>query len=330
MRFLFVIDPLPGLRPEHDTSVALMEAAQRAGVDVWAAEAAELVLGGGGAAAWARPVRINPAERRAGRWKAPATWWRGGAPERIRLRSDTAVLMRVDPPVNSAYLRATYILDAAVREGALVVNNPRGLRDANEKLLPLTVDAPAPDTIITARSHDILEALERWDVAVAKPLEGAGGRGVVMVRRSDPGLAALIGLVTSQGTRQTVLQEYLPAVAEGDKRIFLLDGEPVGAINRRASDQDFRCNLAVGAVAEATVLDESDAEICRRLHPRLELLGLPLVGIDVIGGRLTEVNVTSPTGLREIELLTDDRPSDRIVEWITNAATASGSATLGG
>jgi glutathione synthase len=289
-------------------------------------EAADLVLSGG-AAAWARPVRINPVKRRAGRWKAPATWWRGGAPERVRLRSGTAVLMRVDPPVNSAYLRATYILDAAVREGALVVNDPRGLGDANEKLLPLAVGVPAPETIITARSHDILEALERWEVAVAKPLEGAGGRGVVMVRRSDPGLAALIGLVTFQGTRQTVLQEYLPAVAEGDKRIFLLGGEPVGAINHRASDQDFRCNLAVGAVAEATVLDESDAEICRRLHPRLELLGLPLAGIDVIGGRLTEVNVTSPTGLREIELLTDDRPSDRIVEWITNAASASGSAT---
>ncbi|MEV8116826.1 hypothetical protein AB0O69_18335 [Streptomyces xiamenensis] len=276
MRFPFVIDPLPGLRPEHDTSVSLTEAAQRTGVDVWAAEAAGLVLVGGGAAAWARPVRINPAERRAGRGEAPETWWRGGAPERIRLRSGSAVLMRVDPPVNSAHLRATYILEAAVREGAQLFNDPRGLRDANEKLLPLAVDVPAPDTIITARVLDVLEALERWDVAVAKPLEGAGGRGVVMVRRSDPGLAALIGLVTSQGTRQTVLQEYLPAVAEGDKRIVLLDGEPVGAINLRASDQDFRCNLAVGAVADATALDESDAENCRWLHPRLELLGLPL------------------------------------------------------
>ncbi|WP_053116062.1 ATP-grasp domain-containing protein [Streptomyces xiamenensis] len=276
MRFPFVIDPLPGLRPEHDTSVSLTEAAQRTGVDVWAAEAAGLVLVGGGAAAWARPVRINPAERRAGRGEAPETWWRGGAPERIRLRSGSAVLRRVDPPVNSAHLRATYILEAAVREGAQLFNDPRGLRDANEKLLPLAVDVPAPDTIITARVLDVLEALERWDVAVAKPLEGAGGRGVVMVRRSDPGLAALIGLVTFQGTRQTVLQEYLPAVAEGDKRIILLDGEHVGAINLRASDQDFPCNLAVGAVTEATALDESDAENCRWLHPRLELLGLPL------------------------------------------------------
>jgi glutathione synthase len=322
MRFLFVVDPLPGLRPEHDSSVALMEAAQRAGVSVWAAEAADLVAGSGGAAAWARPVRITPAERRAGRWKAAARWWRAGAPERLRLHAGTAVLMRVDPPVNTAYLRATYVLDAAVRDGALVVNDPSGLRDANEKLLPLAAGGLAPDTIVTARAHDIREALDHWGVAVAKPLEGAGGHGVVMLRGRDPGLAALIDLVTSQGTRQTVLQEYLPAVQEGDKRVFLLDGEPVGAVNRRAPARDFRCNLAVGAVAEATALDASDAEICRRLRPQLALRGLSLAGIDVIGGRLTEVNVTSPTGLREIELLTADRPGDRIVEWIANTASA--------
>jgi glutathione synthase len=238
------------------------------------------------------------------------------------LGSGDAVLMRVDPPVNSAYLRATYVLDAAVRSGALVLNDPRGLREANEKLLPLAVSDLAPATIVTADAHDIREALERWGLAVAKPLEGAGGRGVVMLRKGDPGMTALIDLVTQQGMRQIVFQEYLSGVAQGDKRIFLLDGEPIGAINRRASDQDFRCNLAVGAVAEETSLDASDLEICRRLRPELRRLGLALVGIDVIGGRLTEVNVTSPTGIREIELFTDGRPSDRVIEWIAHAASA--------
>ncbi|MFC0532387.1 glutathione synthase [Phytohabitans kaempferiae] len=322
MRFLFVVDPLAGLLPGHDTSVALMEAAQRLGMDVWVAGAADLTIARKGVAAWAQPVRIVPAERQQGRWTAPVDWWRAGEQERIDLSAGDAVLMRVDPPVNSDYLRTTFVLDAAVREGALVVNDPRGLREANEKLLSLAVPDLAPETIVTAHAHDIREALERWDPGVAKPLEEMGGRGVVMLRKHDPGVTALIDLVTRRGTRQVVFQEYLAAVAEGDKRIFLLDGEPIGAINRRASHPDFRCNLAVGAVSEETVLDASDLEICRRLRPVLRRLGLALVGIDVIGGRLTEVNVTSPTGLREIELFSDDRPSDRVIGWIANAAAA--------
>jgi glutathione synthase len=321
MRFLFVIDPLASLVPGHDTSVSLMEAAQRRGAEVWVARAADLVIHGTRAAAWARPIRIDPAEQRQGRWEAPAVWWRAGGRERIDLSAGDAVLMRVDPPVNSAYLRATYMLDAAVREGALVVNDPSGLREGNEKLLALTVPDLTPDTIVTANAHDAREALERWGRAVAKPLDGAGGRGVIMLGEHDPGVAALIDLATRQGTRQAVFQEYLADAARGDKRIFLLDGEPIGAINRRPSKEDFRCNLAVGAVPERTSLDASDLEICRRLRPALSRLGLALAGIDVIDGRLTEVNVTSPTGLREIELLTDDRPSDRVIEWIADAAS---------
>lgn len=317
MRLLFVVDPLPTLRPDHDTSVSLMEAAQRRGVEVWVAGAADLVVDGRGAVAWARPTRVTPARRRDGRWVAPADWWRTGARQRIDLDDGDAVLVRVDPPVDTAYLRATYVLDAAVRRGVLVVNAPRGLREANEKLLPLVVADLAPDTVVTADAHDVRAAVERWELAVAKPVEGAGGRGVVLLRRGDPGLAALIDLVTGQGTRQVVFQEYLPGAERGDKRIFLLDGEPIGAINRRAPDRDFRCNLAVGAVAERTSLDASDLEICRRLRPELRRLGLVLVGIDVIGGRLTEVNVTSPTGVREIELFGTDRPSDRVLGWIT-------------
>jgi glutathione synthase len=333
MRFLFVVDPLPGLRPDHDTSVALMEAAQRRGVDVWVAGAGDLVIDGTSkvdgtsvmdgvrAAAWARPVRVTPAEPRDGRWTARADWWRAGTRQRIELGTGDTVLMRIDPPVDATYLRATYVLDVAARRGALVINDPHGLRDANEKLLALAVPGLAPGTIVTADAHDIREALDQWDVAVAKPLEGAGGRGVVRLSRSDPGLTALVDLVTEHGTRQVVLQEYLAGVAQGDKRIVLLDGEPIGAINRKPPDRDFRCNLALGGAAEVASLDASDLEICRRLRPELRQRGLVLVGIDVIGGRLTEVNVTSPTGVREIELFGDARPSDHIVEWVLDAPT---------
>ncbi|GAA1187319.1 glutathione synthase [Nesterenkonia xinjiangensis] len=316
MRLLFVTDPLETLQPDHDSTVAIMEAAQRRHAEVWVAGVADLVIDGIASAVWARPVRIAPAFRsRAGGSAARERWWRAGEQQRLELGMGDVVFMRVDPPVDDAYLRATYLLDAAVRAGALVLNAPRGLREANEKLTSLNLPDIVPSTVVTADVRDIRDALGRWRVAVAKPLDGAGGRGIIMMRDGDPGLTALIDLVTEQRTRQIVLQEFVPGVTEGDKRIFLLDGEPVGVVNRRAGAGDFRCNLAVGAMAESTTLDADDLEICRRLRPELECLGLVLVGIDVIGGRLTEVNVTSPTGIRDIERLSDERPSERILDW---------------
>ncbi|MBZ6080493.1 glutathione synthase [Streptomyces olivaceus] len=323
-RFVFVVDPLDGLLPGHDTSVALMEAAQRLGAEVWVTGTAGLVIDRAGASAWAQRVRVTPAEQGPSGWEAPASWWRAEERRRIALGGGDAVLMRVDPPVDSAFLRATYVLDVAACAGAFVVNDPRGLRDSNEKLMALVVPGLAPDTVVTACGQDIRDSLERWRVAVAKPLEGAGGRGVVILRRGDPGTSALIDLVTEHGMRHVVVQQYIAGATQGDKRVILLGGEPVGAINRRASEQDFRCNMAAGGTAERASLDAAELAICARIRPELERRGLALVGIDVIGGLLTEVNVTSPTGIREIEWFTGDPLSDRVVEWIADAAPRSG------
>lgn len=314
MRFLFVVDPLADLVPEHDTSIVLMEAVQRLGMEAWVAGPSDLAIAREQVTAWARRAHVVPSQHRAD----PRAWWRASEEQRMVLGAGDAVLMRVDPPVDGAYLRATFLLDAAARAGAFVVNDPRGLREANEKLLSLAVGDLAPDTIVTGHAVDIREALGRWDTAVAKPLDGIGGRDVVLLRAGDPGLTALIDLVTRRGTRQVVLQEYLAGVAEGDKRIFLLDGEPIGAINRRAPDGEFRCNMALGATVEGTSVGSSELEICRRLRPQLRRWGLAFVGIDVIDGRLTEVNVTSPTGLREVERLSGSRPSDQVIQWMVD------------
>jgi glutathione synthase len=325
MRFTFVVDPLEGLNAAHDTTVSLMEAAQRQGIEVWVTGTGDLALDHDVAVAWARPVQLSGAINADGRWVTGERWYEAGRAERVPLAVSSAVLMRVDPPVDQAYLAATFSLDAAARAGTLVVNDPAGLRNGNEKLLPLLVSDLAPATLVSANQTEIRAALKRWGLAVAKPLDAMGGRGVVMLRDGDASLAALLELVTDCGRRQVVIQEYLPAASDGDKRILLLDGEPVGAINRCSAPGEFRCNMAVGATVTATELDPRDIEICDRLKPILRARGLHFVGIDVIGGRLTEVNVTSPTGIREAELLGAEDASDRVVQWIADSAATTGS-----
>lgn len=302
-----------------------MEAAQRLGIEVWVTEVHELALDRAETVAWARPVRLYPAVKVDGRWAAGDHWFDAGPPELVTLADVDAVLMRVDPPVDESYLQATFVLDAAARGGTLVVNDPVALRVFNEKLIATLVPDLAPATIITARRAHICDALRAWGLAVAKPLDSMGGCGVVMLRDGDPGLGALIELVTHCGRRQIVVQEYLPEACEGDKRILLLDGEPVGAINRCSPPGEFRCNMAVGGIVSATSLDEHDHAILERLRPLLGSSGLHFTGIDVIGGRLTEVNVTSPTGIRETELHGAENASQRVVEWIADRVEGVGS-----
>ena len=320
MRFAFIVDPLPGLEPCHDTSVALMEAAQRLGVELWVAAPEDLGLEGGAPVARARPLELLPAVKVDGQWVCGDRWFDLGSAEPIALTEMDAVLMRLDPPVDRRFVQTTFVLDAAARAGTLVVNDPSALRIFNEKLLATLVPELAPATVMTARADRIAEAVHGWGLAVAKPLDGMAGRGIVMLRDGDPGLGALLELITEAGRRHVVVQEYLPEAAAGDKRILLLDGEPVGAINRRSRPGEFRCNMATGAMVDPTRLDERDMAIVDRLRPLLGPRGLHFSGIDVIGGRLTEVNVTSPTGMREAELLGFEDAGRRVVEWVLEKA----------
>jgi len=212
------------------------------------------------------------------------------------------VLMRQDPPFDLHYITATHFLER-IHPRTLVVNDPFQVRNAPEKILVTTFPQLMPATLVT-RDFGAIRAFrkDKGDI-VMKPLYGHGGAGVFRLTWEDPNLDSLLEMFLSRSGEPVMVQAFLPAVSEGDKRIILIDGEPVGAINRKPKSGQVRSNLVVGGTAEATELSAADQAICQRIGPELKRRGLMLTGIDVIGGRLTEVNVTSPTGLQALKRL---------------------------
>ena len=301
MRQLFVLDPLQQVRPEKDSTAALMQAAQRAGDDIWACTPSDLIARGDEPLAVALPVTPDP-------------WIGVGSPERQSLSGFDVIWMRKDPPVDEAYLYATHLLEVAERAGVRVLNRPSALRAWNEKLGALRFSRWMAPTLVAGRVSELTRFAEEQGEVVLKPLGGRAGLGVIRVSADAPGLKALLDLVTDQERLPVMAQRFLPAVMEGDKRILLVDGEPLGAVNRRPSAGEFRSNLAVGGQAEATVLSERERRICEALTPSLRSEGLFFVGIDVIDGMLSEINVTSPTGIREVERLMQQPLADQVIE----------------
>ena len=222
--------------------------------------------------------------------------------------------MRKDPPVDEAYLYATHLLEVAERAGVRVLNRPSALRSWNEKLGALRFSRWMAPTLVAGRVSELLSFAQEQQEIVLKPLGGRAGLGVIRVNGQSPGLKALLELVTEQERLPVMAQAFLPSVSEGDKRILLVDGDPLGAINRRPSAGEFRSNLAVGGQAEATELTDRERQICAALAPALRAEGLFFVGIDVIGGMLSEINVTSPTGVREVERLMNQPLADQTIE----------------
>ena len=301
MRQLFVLDPLRQINPEKDSSAALMQAAYRAGDEVWVCTPSDLSARGEEPLAMATPVMPEP-------------WITAGPSERLLLTGFDAIWMRKDPPVDEAYLYATHLLEVAERAGVLVLNRPSALRAWNEKLGALRFSRWMAPTLVAGRVQELVDFTHEQGEVVLKPLGGRAGLGVVRVAAEAPGLKALLELVTEQERLPVMAQRFLPAVKEGDKRILLVDGEPLGAINRRPSGGEFRSNLAVGGQAEATELSDRERLICSALAPALRAEGLFFVGIDVIGGMLSEINVTSPTGVREVERLMQQPLADQTIE----------------
>lgn len=305
---LFVMDPLARLNPAKDTSVALMQALQRAGGHPWSCELADLSAEphpDGGYGAWVRacPLELAPMERQEGRWVVPDPWFRRGTPQRLPLDRFPVVWMRKDPPVDEAYLYATHLLELGERRGVRVINRPASLRAWNEKLSSLRFGHLMAPTVVSSRVETLSGFAQEHREVVLKPLAGKAGQGVVFASAQTPGLRALLELVTQMETLPVMAQAFLPGVSAGDKRILLVDGEPLGAVNRVPTGGEFRSNLAVGGAPEATELTVVERQICQALAPALRAEGLFFVGIDVIDGRLSEINVTSPTGVREVERL---------------------------
>jgi len=225
------------------------------------------------------------------------------------------VFQRKDPPVDAAYVTATQILSLCKR--ALVLNRPAGILAANEKLYALHFADLMPETLVARETRSFLDFLEQMSgEMIVKPLDGRGGEGIFHVRRDDRNLFSILEQSTRFGTRLAMAQRYLPAVRRGDKRILLLEGEPLGAVLRVPAQGETRANLHVGGRPEKATLDAADLRILERLRPWLERDGLFFVGIDVIGGLLTEVNVTSPTGIQEMNTLDGARYEERVIERV--------------
>jgi glutathione synthase len=313
MRFVFVMDPLDRVTHDKDTTFAFIEAAQAAGHESYHCLLRDLFIQDGEAWAIAHRVSILPAP----------PWIlldKKDGPARIRLADVEAVFMRKDPPFDRAYLYATLILERA-RGKTLLVNDPRGLRDANEKLYALNFPEHTPRTMVTADRAMILEfCREHGGVAMVKPLDGAGGMGVIQIRTGDKNARAIVDMLTHEGHRLAIVQEFLPSVTEGDKRILLLDGEPLGAILRVPRGDDLRSNIHVGGSVVPTELTARERAMVKEIAPKLRADGLVFVGLDVIGERLTEVNVTSPTGIQELGRFTGTKPSEKVIAWAAERA----------
>jgi len=296
VRLLFIVDPLDRLSLAGDTSYALMLEAATRGWEVWTCQIEHLGLEGDDAIADACPTAVVAAD-------TPREAFSVGGSAPHRLAAFDAVVMRKDPPLDVNYLHATWILDHAHGK-TLLVNDPRGLRELNEHLAVLRFPHLTPPTIVTRSAARVrtFQAAQGGAIVV-KPVDGYGGLGIFVVRDGDPNASSIIETSTGAGTRWTIAQKYLPAAVEGDKRIILVDGEPVGAVLRVPASAEARGNLHVGGKPVKAVIDARDREIIETIAPFLRRHGQILVGLDVIGGMLTEINITSPTGVRHASQL---------------------------
>ncbi|MEQ8755304.1 MAG: glutathione synthase [Coleofasciculus sp. G1-WW12-02] len=316
MKFAFIIDPISKLNPSHDTSVALMEAAQALGHEVWVTQAQKLTVVNNQAWANLEKVQLTPAELVEGRWVVSERWYAISDTVSFPLEEMDAVFMRTDPPVTIPYLYATYILDYINPKKTQLINTPTGLRRANEKMYALQFKEVIPETIVSQDKLTIQKFVAKKGAAVLKPLGGKAGEGILFLEAGDRNLNSLVEISTKWGHEPVMVQTYLPAAKEGDKRIILLNGDPLGAVNRIPTGSEFRGNMAVGGRVAATEITPQEQKICALLKPKLQQDGLYFVGIDVIGGYLTEVNVTSPTGIREIDQLNGTCLGKDVIAWV--------------
>ncbi|CCQ59560.1 MULTISPECIES: glutathione synthase [Crocosphaera] len=317
MKLAFIIDPIAKLDPGHDSTVAMMEAAQILGHEVWITEVHQLSVIDGKALAILSQVQLVPVTLKEGKWLSVPQWYELSSPELRCLEDMDAVFMRKDPPVTIRYLYATYILELINPEKTLVINSPQGLREANEKMYTLQFYSVMPETVVSQDKDIIRRFVEEKKQAVLKPLGGKAGEGILFLETGDRNFNSIIEVSTHQGQEPVMIQRFLPEAKNGDKRIILLDGKPIGAVNRVPTGQEFRGNMAVGGRVEKAELTPREDNICEIVGPQLSENGLYFVGIDVIGGYLTEVNVTSPTGIREIDLLDSKNLGQEVIQWLS-------------
>lgn len=288
-----VMDPIADINVKKDTTLAMLLAAQRRGWELYYIEQSDLSLDQGLARATVRRLSVED---------NPESWFEVGSPQDIALSDLDVVLMRKDPPFDMDFIYSTYILEAAQREGTLVVNDPRSLRDCNEKLFATQFPQCCPPLIVAASAARLKAFHAEHGDVIFKPLDGMGGASIFRVKAGDPNLSVIIETLTDHGRQQIMAQKFLPEIVDGDKRILMVDGVPAEfGLARIPMSGETRGNLAAGGSGVAMPLTDRERWICSQVAPVLREKGLLFVGLDVIGDYLTEINVTSPTCVRELD-----------------------------
>lgn len=295
MKLGVIMDPIAGINIKKDSTFAMLMAAQQRGWQLFYMELADLYLRDSTAFARMRQLTVK---------NNPKSWFTFAEDNAHPLAELDCILMRKDPPINMEYIYSTYLLELAERAGVLVVNKPASLRDANEKLFVSHFPQCAPPTLVTSNASLIKQFIDEHGDIILKPLDGMGGQSIFRVHKDDHNTNVIIESLTEHGSRFTMAQRYLPEIQHGDKRILLIDGEPIDyALARIPAKGETRGNLAAGGTGKGVELSERDRWICAQVAPVVRDMGLLFVGLDVIGDYLTEINVTSPTCIRELEAI---------------------------
>ena len=306
-----IMDPIESIKPAKDTTLALLLEAQRRGWGISYGRLEDIWLRDG--EAFGRLTRLKVADD-------PAAWFELGEVTVTPLGEMDVILMRKDPPFDMEYIVATYVLERAEAHGALVVNRPQSLRDANEKAFVAWFPECVPPTLISRSLEELRAFVAEHDRVVVKPLDLMAGQSVFVTSTDDGNCNVILETVSQGGSRFTMVQKYLPEIVDsGDKRIILIDGEPIPlSLVRVPPPGDHRGNLVTGARAEVRPLTDRDMWICKQVGPKLREKGLLFAGIDVIGGFMTEINTTSPTGIRELERTSDLRITEKLFDAISS------------
>lgn len=292
-----IMDPIASIKPHKDSTFAMLLAAQQRGWNVHYMRQTDLSFIQGKASATSRELEV---------FDQSEGWFELGAEDQGPLERFDVLLMRVDPPFNMEYIYTTYLLEQAQKAGTLVVNDPRSLRDVNEKYFTTYFPQCLPETIVSRDPEEFKAFLTEQEKVVVKPLDGMGGASIFQLTLGDSNTNVILETLLENGTKTAMAQRFLPEYKAGDKRILLIDGEPIPyALARLPAPGESRANLAAGGTWKGVALTERDRWICDQLAPELKQRGLVFVGIDVIGDYLTEINVTSPTCIRELDQIYD-------------------------
>ncbi len=306
MKLAVVMDPIERIKPEKDGTLDLLLSAQSFGYEVTRFHSEELKIVDGRPLGTGRPITVNDDVK---------NWFAYGTENEFCLSDFDVILMRKDPPFDMEYIYATYILDLAKMGGAKVINDPSAIRNLNEKVSITMFPSVTPPTLVTSNQSDLESFLNQQEKIVVKPLDGMGGRSIFIVEKGEPNTNTIFEEMTRDNSKTIMAQKYIPEIKDGDKRIHLVFGNHVGmALARVPSEEDHRGNLVMGAVGEVRKLTQRDIEICKTIGGTLLKGGVYFAGIDVIGDYLSEINITSPTGMREISKNSDVNVSDRFFE----------------